>query len=246
MREWNYFEKVEANIKRTQEEALQPISNSGEKLSKLDKWTKRVIKSKKMFQTILDSGKTPSAEQKKLIERQEGRTSIFDNRFLDHPHSEVWESCLKDNKKNIASYFRERLSGKTLLDLGGGRMTDYIKEIADISEASVYINIDRSNKGIPNEYGLNPLVPIPYFCTAKKTLCMKILADMLDFISRVRDGVANCTLNGIDSCIINDPAYNQALAHEMIRVTPKGGIIFGTLSGALDYIDNLIEEEKCP
>lgn len=62
---------------------------------------------------------------------------------------------------------------------------------------------------------------------------MQIRADMLDFVSRIKDSSVNIVINGIDEYIISVKKYHEALAQEIFRVTKKNGVIFGNRSNCL-------------
>jgi hypothetical protein len=71
-----------------------------------------------------------------------------------------------------------------------------------------------------------------------------VQGDMLDIRSRLPDNSANFTINGIDTWIIENSAYHQALARELERATVPGGIVFGMNSDAVFYISNESFENK--
>ncbi|MFA4852106.1 MAG: hypothetical protein WC924_02230 [Candidatus Gracilibacteria bacterium] len=185
--------------------------------------------------SIIDKQCVPPAEYQRLISQQELRGGK--GRAVQSWYAVLWRNLLKEDQVFAIEFFRQHLSGQNLIDLGGG--TGSMGEVATGLNSGVYVNVERA----PFESSeiTNPLVPI--FSESKNNfLQMGVHSDMLDFVSRMKDSVGNFTINGIDTIIVNDMHYNRALAHEMIRATRKGGLIFGTSSDALVYIDFLIKK----
>ncbi|OGG74173.1 hypothetical protein A3A40_00380 [Candidatus Kaiserbacteria bacterium RIFCSPLOWO2_01_FULL_54_20] len=142
------------------------------------------------------------------------------------------------------SYFRDRLRGNILVDLGGGRLCRMLS-VAGMYDSSAYINVDSYIAGgfgdLPydptkNQYkafyehrsGLPGWVQPQHFPHTEPAI---VNADMLDFVSRLPDNSVNFTMNGIDYDILGEGAlnikYQWFLAGEIIRTLRPGGIIFG-------------------
>ncbi len=212
---------------------------------------------KEFLQSIMDPSRNPTAEQQFLIRLQEGRGdarftpgSIFSGHsfaeicwihLLDGEGAEYRRDLLGRNKGSAIekTFFRRRLKGKALIDLGGGP-ANWSWNIAREFGSSTHINVDRY--GSLNPPG--PLKPKLLGFHQDKYSAWEINADMLDFISRVRSNIANCTINGIDDFIINDYRYHEAMAEEMVRVTKKGGLIFGYDSEVEHYLSCLAKKTK--
>jgi len=156
-------------------------------------------------------------------------------RFKDTIYSEDWASVLwQEPAKEARRFFEERLTGKPLVDLGGGIgwMTGFANEL----RVGKYINVDRNHhKDLPSD---------PHKIINSGPLGINIQADMLDFVARLKDGVANFAINGVNQEAINDERYVEALAKEVMRATQNGGLIFGIRSGVLAKISRTLDNEN--
>ena len=96
-----------------------------------------------------------------------------------------------------------------------------MRDLAKQCGATTYVSVDRFHPGEPD----------PLRSLREETLDglheIEVCADMLDFLTHIKDNIGNFAINGIDELVIPNQAYRQALAQELIRVTRKGGIIFG-------------------
>jgi len=190
------------------------------------------------FDDLMDHERVVPADYQKLILLQEQRTKENSGRFMDTHYSDNW-SVVFNSKGEYAKlteqelqYFKERLQGQALVDLGGGSGGVMFDLAANLARAQMYINVDRG-RFHPNKPP-NPLEPTDIIPSQDQSrFIVKVKADMLDFISRMKDGSANFAINGIDSIIVSDPRYNEALAKELVRATRSGGLIFGLESEAL-------------
>lgn len=123
--------------------------------------------------------------------------------------------------EKLRAYFKEKLQGGNLIDVGGGGQ-DFMAELAKKSGAKKYINVDIGCPRFEDEpvgsylTRLNPHVGRPkkvdfwHLPENERTLPMETIsvnADMLDFISRLPDNSSNFAVNGIDSNIIYDNEY---------------------------------------
>jgi len=178
---------------------------------------------------------------------------------LSVSYSHAWEDfeapySLKNIDPKLVKLFKKTISGNVLCELGGagGRM-EFLSANMD---AGLYINVDKYPNGVKND-------PKPIDPTAgvikKRDFVIKfpgeddfvliegihdeihVRADMLDFISRLKNDSVNIVINGIDSCVIRIPEYHKLLAKEIIRVTKKDGIIFGNMSDSLFVLRNMIK-----
>lgn len=138
-------------------------------------------------------------------------------RNLDDPHSDsMWRRV---NEMELNSYFADQFKGRVAVDLGGGFIgRNNTRRRLMEAGASGYVSVDRyhSAKGEPNG-----------------TDDISIAGDMLEFVAGMQPGSANIVLNGIDSSIIPNTEYNEALNQEIARVIKGGGIVLGCNSVAL-------------
>lgn len=194
--------------------------------------------SEAVLHTIIDDSRIPPPEYEKLALKQEKRGIKFPP--SDANYSIIWSEVINtENENAVRDFLRRHLSGQVLIDFGGG--TSAMSNLASEFGCSIYVNVDRAPYG--EEEKPNPLVPA-YHRQVGDTMNLHVHADMLDFISRVKENSVNCIINGIDVIIVDDSKYHEALAREMIRVTKKGGLIFGTTSYALDQINSWVEKQQ--
>ena len=192
---------------------------------------------------IIDPSRVLPQKYQELIQIQENREDIR-IRSLDFSYTGQWTLPFNEPKGVDADFFENHLAGQTLIDFGGafyGLMSDFAIKYG----AKNYINVDRFNiRSLPKL--TDPLGDpiLKNTGTRKRTLMIEVASDMLNYVTRVRDNVTNCVINGIDFNIIDDDRYNEAMGEEMIRVTRKGGLIFGNSSEALYFIQRLIEDGR--
>mgnify|MGYP001572054929 CR=1 FL=1 len=188
--------------------------------------------------TIIDAGRVLPPEYANLVAKQETRGMDFPPSTINY--SIIWSEVINAQEENtVRDFLRRHLSGQVLIDLGGG--SSAMSNLASEFGCTTYVNADRApydEKEKPN-----PLVPAGHW-QVEDTMNVHVHADMLDFISRVRENSVNCIINGIDVIIVDDSKYHESLAREMIRATRKGGLIFGTTSYALDQINSWIEKQQ--
>ncbi len=180
----------------------------------------------------------------------------FDGKYaeiLRTNYSEIWDDYIFKRTNadiNIDSLFQKALPDETLVDLGGaaGRLS----ELAGKYKAKMYLDADLYPYGADDPEPADPtkgninindyydvITNTKMFEGSIKKLIVR--SDMLDFASRIKDGSVNLTLNGIDSFIIKDPKYHEALANEIARAAKPGGIIFGNHSTSLMMLVKMIE-----
>ncbi len=142
-------------------------------------------------------------------------------------------------------YFREKIDGHVLLDLGGARLCAMFP-VADAYGASAYINVDKYITGGFRDLREDPSKNVwgrywakrkglpgwPEEPTTKgKTERAIIHADMLDVVARLPDNSVNFTINGIDDTILGyrreNDFYTEALTREIVRALRPGGVVFG-------------------
>ncbi len=154
----------------------------------------------------------------------------------------------------IVELFKTSLSESTLCDLGSaGAKMDWL---ASAYNASLYISVDKFPNGL-REVG-EPIDPTIARMEIRRVRDMSntnsdekfpdlplptlhIRADMLDFLSRLKNSSANVVINGIDGDIIPPEEYHQALAVELLRVVKDGGLIFGNNSTCLGILRRMID-----
>ena len=183
---------------------------------------------------LLDSSRPVPPEYERLILAQEQRP-ISPYETSDVDYSREWPRMLRgENEQNL---MRAKLTGGTLVDLGGG-IASHMRALAKQFEASEYLNVD-----------LNPSLPSdPLHSTAdeqdESVHVVQVNSDMLNFLTRMRKASAQFTINGIDELIISEPEYHQALARELVRATKQGGLIFGTNSIVYHHLKPFIESNS--
>ena len=168
---------------------------------------------------LLDAQREVPAENQKLIAEREK-----DSVYLSQDFAQYWrEETLDEIYRKSRDFLRQHLEDGVLIDLGGGSWGS--AELARYLGAATYINVERNLRS-DEEIPPNPLAAIKDEQTDDLQEIL-IKADMLDFVSRLRDNSANFMINGIDESAINDFAYHLALAKELERATKPGGVVFG-------------------
>ena len=189
---------------------------------------------------------------------REAESNVFrDQRALRADHSGIWQPYgipgMPGKKEEVISeIFNTALPGSVLCDLGGyNGKTEYV---AAGHNVSLYINVDRYPRGLddntPTDSLKGELRKEAYVIQGQTLIegihnVISVRADMLDFVSRLRDGSVNITVNGIDADVIPIKKYHESLATEILRVTKHQGIVFGHMSyPLLGYIVKLIEQNS--
>lgn len=188
---------------------------------------------------ILDHNQVIPLEYLALITSQETRDNV--ERFQRTEYSEKWLDLLGSRAENARNFFKQKITGHPFIDLGGGM--GLMRNVASKFGPTEYINVDRQyHEDLPpNPLEIHhsaPLIGNP------DALEIDIHADMLDFVSRLKEGVASFTLNGIDHSIVDNPKYHEALAKEILRATRKHGLIFGIQSISLSQIAEQLSKGK--
>lgn len=210
---------------------------------------------------IIDPSLVVPDEYQHLIQKQElrhaGKPSSEAGRFFPTPFSKKWGKVahrlespppdalsLAEAKKGI-EFFRTRLSGNVLVDLGGGAGT--MKGPSRIWEVGTYVNVDRGVYGkLINEASLSDATTAVADKVEAGLHINGVNADILEFVTRMQTGVGNFSINGIDKFIVDDPQYNQALAQEIVRATKTGGLIFGIESDVFENFKIMATADKSP
>jgi len=191
-----------------------------------------------VLRTIIDANRIPSQGYQVLANKQERRGKKVPP--SDANYAIIWSDVINiENENTVRDFLRRHLSGQVLIDLGGG--SSAMSNLASEFGCSTYVNVDRAP--YDEKENPNPFVPAGHWRVGD-TMNLHVHADMLEFVSMVRENTVNCIINGIDTIIVDDIKYHEALAREMIRVTKKGGLIFGTTSYALDQINSWIEKQQ--
>jgi hypothetical protein len=190
----------------------------------------------------------------------EADRNVFDDRSaLQANHSSPWSSYNKvegrpgqaDHK--LLELFERTIPGNILCELGGasGRMELFTAS----NNAELYLNVDKYPRGTkkdstPINPGVGSVRKAKYRDTITDTvylegvhLIMGVRADMLDFVSRIKDASVNVVINGIDGDLIPVEEYHESLAKEILRVTKENGIIFGNNSSSLNIICERIQAD---
>jgi len=201
-----------------------------------------IVSAEERFSLLLDRDRVIPAEYTNLIAKQDTRDDT--ERFQRTEYSDRWLDLYGERAKTARDFFKQKLTGHPLIDLGGGM--GLMRGIASEFGATEYINVDRKyHENLPpNPFEIRHSAPLGNKQNADE---IDVQADMLDFVSRLKNGVASFTLNGIDYSIVNDPEYHKALAQEIIRTARKNGLIFGIRSMALSEIsEQLSRGETLP
>lgn len=154
-------------------------------------------------------------------------------RFQQTRYADSWipeQGLIEDEEQE--NWFAERLRGSVLIDVGGGlsSMQDFSIDYG----VSTYVCVDRF--GQTRESPVDPRRPEQESDPTDTLHAIVVKADMLDFLSHLKDRSANLVINGIDLNIVPDSKYHEALANELARVVKPGGIIFGDHSEALNVL----------
>lgn len=211
---------------------------------------------------------------------QEGYYAPYALRWISL-FSDKYEDGTKKSSKTleadtaVRAFFKNKLEGKILVDLGGGY--GVMEKFAKKMGVSVYINVDRL---LPGHQEAKPDSTIDLSKaeqSTNKTQVIEVKADILDFISRLPENSVNITINGMDVMMLDTCGayadeyrdslpdtvlctgegikkveekkreeekarenYGRSLLEEIIRVTEKGEVIFGSGTMILDEDDNRV------
>jgi hypothetical protein len=136
----------------------------------------------------------------------------------------LWEMVLlREAWPEIKSFCAELVRDRPLIDLGGGYGTT-MEQIARELGASMYVNVDKFAFDAESS-------------KKDEIETFRVKADLLDFVSHMKNDSANFTINGIDRYIIPSNEYHRALAEELGRTTLPNGIVLGAQSMVLDYLE---------
>ena len=215
-------------------------------------------KNKKEIQSIAELLQKPTQDYHDIIE-EAGITELPEGgEGLSTSYSHTWKNFELPNTLNSADpklvkLFKKTIAGNILCELGGagGRMGF----LAANMDASLYVEVDK----YPNHKKDDPTPIDPTIGGVKKRdFVIKmpgaedhvliegthqeihVRADMLDFISRLKDNSVNIVINGIDGLVITVSEYHEALAKEIMRATKEDGVIFGNYSDSLFMLQDMI------
>jgi hypothetical protein len=205
-------------------------------------------------EVMLDFLQQEPTEDYSLLIQQAERNVFSDERALRTNYSGVWDpySGMRERKEDIiAQHFSEAIPESILCDLGGHNGAT--KYLAGNHNASAYINVDRYPRGLKDDTPVDATKGVfekrEYIGPLSGTRLIEgihnvinVRADMLDFVSRLKDASVNITINGIDGNIIPVEEYHKALAKEILRVTKRNGIIFG--HGSFPVISDILKLVK--
>jgi len=192
----------------------------------------------------------PHHEEYQRLQQRLSRTGDFGHTKTEF--ADYWESIVEgierneqhpyaeftpEERRQIEDYLQRKLQGHVLIDLGcGGAVLEYsgapVVRLAQKFDVSRYVGIDAKTEISHTKLGAGPN-RLHHFDKG-----YYIEDDMLLRLSRTPSDSANLTINGIDSSIIRDPAYNDALVAELVRVCRPEGIIFGVNSSVLGILGN--------
>lgn len=156
--------------------------------------------------------------------------------------------------KEVMQLFKKSISGNTLCDLGsaGGRL-DYL---ANTLSAGIYISVDNFAGGQSIKELIDQTVDKPRTREFREPTfdgtignlegvlpILDVRADMLDFVSRLKDSSVNIMINGIDGDVIPPKEYHELLAKELLRVLKVDGLIFGNNSDCLNILNRMISND---
>jgi hypothetical protein len=198
-----------------------------------------------LLKDILNYDNPNKEKYQVIIDNLERINSLKEESPPTDRYSDLWFDLDRglDETGKDREFFKDKLSGNVLIDLGGGRVPA-MRHFAKNYGAKAFINVERF---LPDRFPVDPTVDLTDALRTEKEKDMDMLvvkADMLDFVSKLPDNFANFTINGIDSVIIEDQNYHHALAQELARATRPGGIIFGMCSDALWELEDKMHKAK--
>ncbi len=170
------------------------------------------------------------------------------------PYSKIWLE-FKPFLGEVYGWLAERVSGQTLIDLGGGAYgTGW--QIAKDLDVGTYVSVDLH--AFDEELSPNASVPVvdqkDEDQPDENPVRIHVKDDILNSLLQLRDGSAHFMLNGIDEVVrpwaycMNDrdaePRYQERIADELSRTVKPGGIIFGMASSALNILSRRVKSEQ--
>jgi hypothetical protein len=133
------------------------------------------------------------------------------------------------------AFLKERLSGKILIDLGGGRNRS-IEALAQNFGVAVYIKVDvYYQSSLADEHGR---LADNGKLQDGEMVVYNIKSDMLQFLSTLPNDSVCIAINGIDMAVIPSEEYHEALVKEIVRVLIPNGIVFGRVSESLKIMQD--------
>jgi len=186
----------------------------------------------------------PSEEEKQNVADIVRRSEFLS---MDTEYSNYWQIALDENEgrvdENILGIFKEKLTDKIVVDLGGGKET--MRQAIGFSGIypSLYVNVDKflfdgdddlnrkTSQGFP--YGVSSLV----WQGEKNINHLEVDAEMLGFLQYIEDNSVDAiSLNGIDVIIAGGTGYHEELGQQIYRALKAGGILFGVDSRAIELL----------
>ncbi len=220
-----------------------PKQESGETSEQFEPNLEQKLEAEKILVELLK--KTPSQEESNNI-----NNIISHSEFLavGSEYSIYWERVLNHETdsgeaEKLSQIFIEKLVGKTMIDLGGGR--ENMRQILGNSGflLKCYINVDKHQ--FENDTALNKRtlqgfqfgVSSRVWLREKDINRVEINAEMLDFLQYIGDNSVDAiALNGIDTLIADGRGYHKELGKQIQRVLKVGGILFGYGSRAIELL----------
>ncbi|GEM_PF-5038574 len=172
------------------------------------------------------------------------RLDLIDSGLMDY--SKVFFELISEKEKPLVeSLLREKLKERPLVDLGSGSNLAILRRLAEIGVQAEYIGVDldfndlrqRNKRDAVLDPKSKPEIDITDLLGVKRqegsmAIATLVQADMLHFISQLQSRSVNITVNGINDSLpgsqtARDSGYFRALAQEIERVVPAGGLVFG-------------------
>jgi len=138
----------------------------------------------------------------------------------------------------------KNLEGQTLVDVGCGMISggSAMPEMAKKFGCMHYVGIDKDQMGAGND--LNPFRDVADSQSKEVADPMDFIliqAEMFDALSRIQDGTACITINGVDKTYLTKEG-EATLVSEILRICPVGGLIFGIGS---EVTERLMKNPAC-
>ena len=209
----------------------------------------------------------PQQEKPRQIPRGSGMKNGFTYSFVGEYIEKILNPERKMSREKKYELLKERLKDSTLVDLGCGDPISVKKayEFATAFEAKEYVGVDRY-PSCSKEYYIEV---IDYFKIHPEdpegevlsklieqkpkipSIKLELGVDMLTFLKGRKDP-SNFMMNGVDEDILFDEKFDQEywneIIAEIVRLVPKGGLVFGNQSVSFSELENfgfkrVIEEE---
>ncbi|MDP3728484.1 MAG: class I SAM-dependent methyltransferase [bacterium] len=116
-------------------------------------------------------------------------------------------------------FFREKLKGKPLIDLGCGPW-HWAERLAEELDLSLYIGIDHS-------FGRKEEQSLERNLMKGNGKVILLNASILHAVAHLQSGAYNITINGIDHHMIRNEKYRDAIVEELWRALQPESTIFG-------------------